>query len=171
MTMWRSPHWAVLTPSFFTGIHGLPKSFGFKTEISKWKTKGYLFSFDLLYQFSIKLSQLFGCKISRRLALSLKKMLALHLLLSLLRGQTCPSNGHKICSRVGFPGGSDGLESAHNAGDPGLIPGSGRCPGNGMAYPPQYSFLENSMYRGYSPWGCKESGKTEQLTPCLKLLR
>ena len=71
----------------------------------------------------------------------------------------------------GFPGGSDSKEFAHNAGDPGLIPGSGRCPGNGMAYPPQYSFLENSMYRGYSPWGCKESGKTEQLTPCLKLLR
>ena len=37
-----------------------------------------------------------------------------------------------------------------------------------MAYPPQYSFPENSMYRGYS---CKESGVTEQLTPCLKLLR
>ena len=29
----------------------------------------------------------------------------------------------------GFPGGSDGKASACNAGDPGLIPGSGRSPG------------------------------------------
>ena len=29
---------------------------------------------------------------------------------------------------MGFPGGSDGKESAYNAGDLGLIPGSGRCP-------------------------------------------
>jgi len=28
-----------------------------------------------------------------------------------------------------FPGGSDGTDSACNAGDPGLIPGSGRSPG------------------------------------------
>ena len=31
------------------------------------------------------------------------------------------------------PGGSDGKESAYTAGDPGLIPGSGRSPGGGMA--------------------------------------
>ena len=31
----------------------------------------------------------------------------------------------------GFPGGSNGKESAYNAGVPGLIPGSGRCPGEG----------------------------------------
>ena len=31
----------------------------------------------------------------------------------------------------GFPGGSDGEESACNAGDPGSIPGSGRSPGEG----------------------------------------
>ena len=30
---------------------------------------------------------------------------------------------------LGFPGGSDGKESASNAGDPGLIPGLGRSPG------------------------------------------
>ena len=29
---------------------------------------------------------------------------------------------------LGFPGGSDGKPSARNAGDPGLIPGSGRDP-------------------------------------------
>ena len=32
-----------------------------------------------------------------------------------------------------FPGGSDGKESACNAGDTGLIPGSGRSPGEGMS--------------------------------------
>ena len=30
---------------------------------------------------------------------------------------------------MGFPGSSDGKESACNAGDLGLIPESGRCPG------------------------------------------
>ena len=48
----------------------------------------------------------------------------------------------------GFPGGSDGKESACNAGDPGLIPGSGRSPGKGNGNLLQYSFLENSMDRG-----------------------
>ena len=31
----------------------------------------------------------------------------------------------------GFPGGSDGKDPACSAGDPGLIPGSGRSPGEG----------------------------------------
>ena len=35
---------------------------------------------------------------------------------------------------VGFPGGSVGKESVCNAGDPGLIPGSGRSPGEGIGY-------------------------------------
>ena len=48
---------------------------------------------------------------------------------------------------MGFPGGSDGKESACNAGDPGLITGSGRSPGEANGNPPQYSFLENSMDR------------------------
>ena len=47
----------------------------------------------------------------------------------------------------GFPGISDGKESACNAGDPGLIPGSGRFSGEGNGYPIQYSCLENSMDR------------------------
>ena len=38
----------------------------------------------------------------------------------------------------GFPGGSDGKESACNAGDPRLIPGSGRSPGEGIGYLLQY---------------------------------
>ena len=48
----------------------------------------------------------------------------------------------------GFPGGSDGKESACNAGKPGLIPGSERSPGEGNGNPLQCSCLENSMYRG-----------------------
>ena len=49
-----------------------------------------------------------------------------------------------------FPGGSDGKESAWNAGDLGSIPGLGRFPGEGKGYPLQYSCLENSMDRGAS---------------------
>ena len=44
--------------------------------------------------------------------------------------------------------GSDGKESACNAGDLGLSPGSGRFPGEGKSNPLQYSGLENSMDRG-----------------------
>ena len=43
------------------------------------------------------------------------------------------------CS-VDFPGSSASKESACNAGDPGLIPGSGRSSGEGRGYPPQYSW-------------------------------
>ena len=49
---------------------------------------------------------------------------------------------------LGFPGGSAGKESACNAGDLGLIPGLGRCHGEGNSYPLQYYGLENSMDRG-----------------------
>ena len=48
----------------------------------------------------------------------------------------------------GFPGSSDSKESTCNAGDLGLIPGSGRSPGEGNGYPFQYPDLENSMDRG-----------------------
>ena len=63
---------------------------------------------------------------------------------------------------MGFPGGSAGKESACNVGDLGLIPGWGRSPGQGKGYPLRYSGLENSV--DYSPWGCKESDMTEQLS-------
>ena len=49
---------------------------------------------------------------------------------------------------MGFADGSDGKESAYNAGDSGSIPGSGRFPGEGNDYPFQYSCLQNSMDRG-----------------------
>ena len=47
-----------------------------------------------------------------------------------------------------FPGGSDSKASAYNAGDPGLIPGLGRSPGEGNSNPFQYSGLENPMDGG-----------------------
>ena len=80
------------------------------------------------------------------------------------------SNIHFLLSRLGFPDSSVDKESACNAGDPNLIPGSGRfpcgttgkesacnvgdlslipslerSPGEGKGYPLQYSGLENSM--------------------------
>ena len=47
-----------------------------------------------------------------------------------------------------LPGGSDGKESACNAGDPGSIPGLGRSPGEGIGYPLQCSCLGNPVDRG-----------------------
>ena len=44
---------------------------------------------------------------------------------------------------MGFPGGSDGKESACSAGDPGWIPGLGKSPGEANGNPLQYSCLEN----------------------------
>ena len=51
-----------------------------------------------------------------------------------------------------FPGGSEGKESACNAGDPGSVSGLGRSPGEGNGNRLQYSCLENSMDRG-AWWG------------------
>ena len=48
----------------------------------------------------------------------------------------------------GFPGGSDGKDTPYNAGDPGLIPGLGRCPGGWHGNPFQYSCPENPTDRG-----------------------
>ena len=62
----------------------------------------------------------------------------------------------------GFPGGSDGKESACNVGDLGLISGLGRSPGEGNGYPLQYSCLENSMDRG--PWWATVHGVTKSWT-------
>ena len=48
---------------------------------------------------------------------------------------------------IGFPGGSDGKEPTHNAGDLGSIPGLGKSPGEGNSNPLQYSCLGNPMDR------------------------
>ena len=71
-----------------------------------------------------------------------------------------------------FPGGSDSKESACNARDLGLIPGSDpwirKSPGEGHGYPLQYSCLEDSMNRGAwwarIHWGHKKLDTTEQPT-------
>ena len=52
------------------------------------------------------------------------------------------------CYIMCFPRGSDGKISVCNAGDLGLIPGSGRSPGEGNCYALQYSCLETAMDRG-----------------------
>ena len=62
----------------------------------------------------------------------------------------------------GFPGGSDGQESAYIAGDLGSILGLKRFTGEGNGYPLQYSCLENAMDReAWQVWGRKESDLTE----------
>ena len=69
------------------------------------------------------------------------------------------------CCVTGFPGGSAGKEFSCKAGDPGLIPGSGRSPGGGCGNPLQYSRLENPhgqrSLAGHSSWNRKEWDTTE----------
>ena len=50
---------------------------------------------------------------------------------------------YKQLAMWGFPGSSVGKESACSAGDPGLIPGWRRSPGEGNGNPLQYSYLEH----------------------------
>ena len=67
----------------------------------------------------------------------------------------------------GFPGGSNDQDSACNAGDWDLIPRLGRSLGEGNDNPFQYFCVESSRMGslvGYSPWGRKESDRTEQLS-------
>ena len=75
---------------------------------------------------------------------------------------------------LGFPGSSDGKESACDLGDLGSMSGSGRSPGGGRGNPLQCSFLENPhgqrSLAGYSPWGRKESETTERLSRAHRLL-
>ena len=62
----------------------------------------------------------------------------------------------------GFPGGSDGKESASDAGDPGSIPELGRSPGEGNGNQLQFSCLKNSMDRG--AWQATVHGVTKSPT-------
>ena len=63
--------------------------------------------------------------------------------------------------------GSDGKVSACSAGDLGLIPGSGRSPGEGNGNPLQYSCLENSMDRG--AWYATVHGVAKSRTRLISL--
>ena len=64
--------------------------------------------------------------------------------------------------KIGFPPGSDGKESACNAGDLCSIPGSGRSPGEGNGNLLQDSCLKNSMDRG--AWWATVHGITKSQT-------
>ena len=64
--------------------------------------------------------------------------------------------------KLGFPGDSDGKESACNVGDLGLIPGLGRSPGEGTGNLLQYSCLENPMDRG--AWRARVHGVIKSWT-------
>ena len=66
---------------------------------------------------------------------------------------------HLLYGRLFFPGGSDGKESAHNAGS---VPGSGRSPGIGNGNPLQYACLENYVDRG--TWQAKVYGVAKSRT-------
>ena len=72
--------------------------------------------------------------------------------------------GGRINQELGILVAQTVKESACNQGDLGSISGSERSPGEGNGYPLQYSWLKNSMDRGYRPWGHKELDTTEQLT-------
>ena len=61
-----------------------------------------------------------------------------------------------------FPGGSDGKESACNAGDLGLIPELGSSPGGGHGNPLKYSCLENP--HGQKSLVCIVHGVTKSRT-------
>ena len=63
---------------------------------------------------------------------------------------------------VGFPGGSDGKESACSAGEPGSIPRSGGSPGKRNGNPLQYPCLENPMDGG--AWQATVHGVTQSWT-------
>ena len=68
----------------------------------------------------------------------------------------------------GLPCGSDGKETVCSVGDLGSVPGLERSPGGGHGNPLQCSCLENPRGQrslvSSSPWGCKESNTTEQLS-------
>ena len=76
---------------------------------------------------------------------------------------------HSKCNNLylGFPGSSDSEESTYNAGDPGLIPGLGRSPGEGNGYPLQHSFIYIYIFYFWLCWvfaelysSCKSRGNS-----------
>ena len=111
----------------------------FPSKFHLCRTLLRLFINLLLFELSLVLFLKEKCKI-------------LHILLldftNLSHALKCEDNLRIILSLTPLSGGSDGKESACNAGDSGLIPGLGRSPGEGKGNPLQYSCLENSMDRG-----------------------
>ena len=75
---------------------------------------------------------------------------------------------------MGFPGGSFGKESTHNAGDLGSIPGLGRSPGGGHSNP--LHILASRIPRDRGAWwatahGVAESDRTKRLSTAQRLPR
>ena len=66
-------------------------------------------------------------------------------------------------NRKGFPGVSDGKESACNAGEPGSVPGSGRSPGE-REWPPIPMFLPGES-QGQGAWRAAVHGVAKSQTP------
>ena len=64
---------------------------------------------------------------------------------------------------MGFPGSSDGKDSAYNTGDLGSIPVLGISPGGGHGNPHQYSCLEKPVDRG--AWWVTVHGVTKSRSP------
>ena len=79
-----------------------------------------------------------------------------------LSSVTLGENNSQTSTSRGFPDGSDGRESACNAGDLDLIPGLGISSGEENGNPLQYSCLENSVDRG--AWRATISGVTKSWT-------
>ena len=71
-------------------------------------------------------------------------------------------NSSLAASRMGFPGGSARRESACNAGDPGLVSGSGRALGKRNGNPFQCSCLEDSIDR--RAWWARVHGVSKNQT-------
>jgi len=71
-----------------------------------------------------------------------------------------------ITAPCSFPDSSVGKEYACNAGDPGLIPESGRCAGEGIGYPLQYSWasLGTLMPRGLVYYIMENCCRTQGMT-------
>ena len=68
----------------------------------------------------------------------------------------------RLLSRTGLPGGSGLKTPPDNAGDPGLIPGSGRSPGEGMAT--HCSILAQEMWWIEEPGGLRSLGSQKSWT-------
>ena len=71
-----------------------------------------------------------------------------HFQISVDNSYICVCEYIHIYTHLSIPGGSDNKASACNAGDLGLMSGSGRSPGEGNGNPLQYSCLENPMDGG-----------------------
>ena len=80
----------------------------------------------------------------------------------LLTNKTKQNQKHLYTFLMGLPQWLSGKESTCNAGDAGLIPGSGRSPGGGHGNPLQYPCLENPMDRG--DWWATVHGVTKSQT-------